>query len=1032
MATGNTSKTRTPAVAGARPAEVERVVTQGADPTTPIRADATVERAQHPAVNAGQTTSSSSFRMAASISVVDASPNLDTQQTIISKDLPIAAPRSQAHLPPAEMGKVLLGTQLGHYHLQEFVGGGGMGAVFRALDTMLDRTVAVKVLSKVQSNDEETLRRFKNEAQSSARLDHDNIGRVHYVGEDQGWHYIVFEFIEGINLRDLVEQQGPLSLEKMVSFTLQISDALAHAANRDVVHRDIKPSNVLITPDSRAKLVDMGLARLHQVEHSANDLTASGVTLGTFDYISPEQARDPRNADVRSDIYSLGCTVYFMLTGRPPFPEGTVLQKLLQHQSDEPPDVRSLRPELPEEISRIQRRMLAKAPQQRYQHPEDLMAELMAVANKYNLSPPPINVALVRKAIVAQPQILTKQLAWLVPLAALLFAVCGLAIAGRFQRDDSAPPPIHHLATTASTSKTPASDPARDRKSRDPRDRGAAVNADSKKTTSVREGSSSLPAPPIASDGVGKKAPSPPIPANRGGSASSDTESSAGGTNDKSPASSEKSLAGERNLDSASAEKSSGKSFMPLPAAGIGELAMRHSSNLLPLLQNRLSVLLTGKGGDSGAETMLRIPWAAAGRGPNEATSANVAPAGNTNGDSSLAGPSIERRGLLIVSREHQSPNEYASIADACRAAKSGDVIEIRRTGLLEERPLNPTVARLTIRAGEGYSPNVSFQPTEGDLAQSRSMIALAGNQLTLIGLELQFDVPRKIVMDSWSLAEVRTGESLRMDNCTVTVRNASDNGGAYHPDVAIFNVRGTPGAGLIPMKDPPPARPAAQLQLKNCILRGEATVVRVSDAQPWQLTWENGLLATTERFVTASGGPSQPKPQGLGQLTLKHVTALVPGGFCQVAASQDAPAQLPLEFNVSDSILICKSGLPLIDQSGMDDPEDLRKKVTWNGERNFYEGFGSLWRIVGPMGTDASIEMTLSDWQTFWGPREIQPSVDQVAWKKFPASDRAPHLHTAADYGLMRGANPAHNSAGDGRDAGFQAEQLPGLDQRE
>src|SRR5213076_1981479 len=110
-----------------------------------------------------------------------------------------------------------------------------------------------------------------------------------------------------------------LELAPAVSYTLQIADALAHASRRDVVHRDIKPSNVLITPDGCAKLVDMGLARLHQVEPTS-DLTASGVTLGAFDYISPEQARDPRSADSRSDIYSLGCTLYFMLAGRPPFP----------------------------------------------------------------------------------------------------------------------------------------------------------------------------------------------------------------------------------------------------------------------------------------------------------------------------------------------------------------------------------------------------------------------------------------------------------------------------------------------------------------------------------------------------------------------------------------------------------------------------------------------------------------------------------------------------------------------------------------
>ena len=244
-------------------------------------------------------------------------------------------------------GRILPGDRLGHFELVQYVGGGGMGRVFRAIDTRLARTVALKILSPEQAADRETVLRFQNEAQSAARLDHDNIARVYYVGEDRGLHYIVFEFVEGVNVRDLVETKGPLPLAEAVSYTLQVADALAHAAGRNVVHRDIKPSNLLITPDGQVKLIDMGLARLRETDAAGADLTASGVTLGTFDYISPEQARDPRNADVRSDIYSLGCTFFFMLTGRPPFLGGTMLQKLLQHQGDQPPDVRQFRPELP-------------------------------------------------------------------------------------------------------------------------------------------------------------------------------------------------------------------------------------------------------------------------------------------------------------------------------------------------------------------------------------------------------------------------------------------------------------------------------------------------------------------------------------------------------------------------------------------------------------------------------------------------------------------------------------------------------------
>ena len=295
-----------------------------------------------------------------------------------------------------------------------------MGAVFRATDTMLNRTVAVKVLPRDQGQDEETVKRFRNEAQSAARLDHENIARVYFVGEDGGWYFIVFEFIEGQNLRDLVADQGALSLEQSLNITLQLAAALDHAARREVVHRDIKPSNVLLTDNGRAKLVDMGLARLQPMRTGQDDLTASGVTLGTFDYISPEQARDPRTADVRSDIYSLGCTLFFMLTGRPPFARGTVLQKLLSHSAEPPPDPRSLRPDLPDDILPVLNKMLAKSPADRYGSPGELMGELLLLAERLGL---PTTIRAEPVWIPAgrqRPHGLVRHLPWLVPISLMV------------------------------------------------------------------------------------------------------------------------------------------------------------------------------------------------------------------------------------------------------------------------------------------------------------------------------------------------------------------------------------------------------------------------------------------------------------------------------------------------------------------------------------------------------------------------------------------------------------------------------------
>ncbi|HEV3418027.1 MAG TPA: hypothetical protein VG056_14470, partial [Pirellulales bacterium] len=325
-------------------------------------------------------------------------------------------------------------------------------------------------------------------------------------------------------------------------------------------------------------------------------------------------------------------------------------------------------------------------------------------------------------------------------------------------------------------------------------------------------------------------------------------------------------------------------------------------------------------------------------------------------------------------------------------------------------------------------SPAVNFLPRETDLAQSHSMISLGGSQLSLINLQLELDVPREVVSESWTLGEIRPGESIRLDGCTLTIRNASDSGAAYHPDVAFFEIRAVPGQGVMALRDPTMARPAALLQLKNCIVRGEALFLRANELQPAQIAWENGLLATSERFLAATGGPSDPKPQGQLQIDLRHITAFVHGGFTLLTATPDAPLELPLEINANDCIFVGRSAAPLIEQAGVDEPEDLRKHVTWNGDRNFYDGFGTFWRIGGPGGAETAVEMTFSDWQGFWGPREIQPSADQVAWQKLPAADRAADLDLPADYALRGGENPAHNAASDGHDAGLQADQLPAI----
>lgn len=305
---------------------------------------------------------------------VNAPPTDDTP-TIISRHGP-ATPATATE--PADNG--IRGRRLAHFELIEPIGVGGMAAVLRARDSQLDRFVALKILPPEMAADAENVRRFHQEARSAARLDHENVARVFFCGEDQRLHFIAFEFVEGENLRTILERRGRLPVAEALNYVLQVAAGLAHAAARGVVHRDVKPSNIIITPSGRAKLVDMGLARTMEPTGGNPELTQSGVTLGTFDYISPEQALEPRDADVRSDIYSLGCTFYHLLTGRTPTPEGTAAKKLHCHQHVNPVDPRHYVPDLPLDVVQILDRMMAKKPADRFQTPEELVQRLLRAA----------------------------------------------------------------------------------------------------------------------------------------------------------------------------------------------------------------------------------------------------------------------------------------------------------------------------------------------------------------------------------------------------------------------------------------------------------------------------------------------------------------------------------------------------------------------------------------------------------------------------------------------------------------------------
>jgi eukaryotic-like serine/threonine-protein kinase len=889
------------------------------------------------------------------------------QQTIITNRQPIPSPSVSDSTNRILEGHVMPGDRLGHFELVEFVGGGGMGRVFRAIDTQLGRTVALKVLPPEQATDADSLQRFQNEAQSSARLDHDNIARAYYVGEDRGLHYIVFEFIEGVNVRLLVEQKGPLPLAEAVSYTLQVAEALAHADARAVVHRDIKPSNVLITPEGRVKLIDMGLARLRLADPAAADLTASGVTLGTFDYISPEQARDPRNADIRSDIYSLGCTLFFMLSGQPPFPQGTVLQKLLQHQGDQPPDIQQFRPELPPESSRVLRKMMAKDPRHRYAGPAELVADLLLLADQIGLRPmsPASRIWLVPQE--PSVSLLHRHLPWIAPVAALFCIVMLLDRYWSFsaRRDDQLPPSADVVEP-------------------------------------------SLPPPPASR--VAKK-PAPPA-------ALREVQADAGRTIEPR----ESKVRSQRRTD---AGKPANKQPGTLSAAYTDDVGLSSPN------KDGDSRIDRGVTGRSAAATRGELSADAAKSSSDRASSADLT-ASSTGGTSRPAASVGEPSGsaqaarhpaVLIVSAAPKGDNQFSTLAAACAAAHNGDIVELRFNGPREELPVKISNLRLTIRAGEGHEPVVVFRPTDVDpVKYPHAMFTLAGGQLTISGVAAELHVPRDVPADNWSLLETLGGEMVRLEHCSLTVLNASDQGSRYHQDAAFFRVRAAANADVAGVA--PAATPLATLELTDCIARGEADFLRVEDLQPVHLMWDNGLLIA-ERLLVASGGQTAPKLDEVLRIELRRVTASVRGGLCRLTSTFSNPHQLPVQFVSTNNILMSSPGVPLVEQEGAGGLESFRQRLLWNGDRNFYQDVDVFWTVRGLDLELPPDEMDFDAWRAYWGPsRENQPSTERLLWRKVSEGDRPLHVQGPADYTL---ADPTFGDSSAGA-PGCGVDRLPPL----
>jgi serine/threonine-protein kinase len=871
------------------------------------------------------------------------------------------------------------GCRLGQFRIEERIGRGGMGAVFRAVDEKLDRMVALKVLAPTQAHEPAALERFRNEARAAARLDHDNIARVYTVGEDRGLSFIAFEFVHGSNVRDLIDARGPLPAEQAVNYALQVTQALRHTSAAGVVHRDIKPSNIIISPQGRAKLVDLGLARNHDPQAS-HELTVDGTTLGTFDYISPEQAKDPRSVDVRSDIYSLGCTLFHMLTGSPPYPRGTVLQKLLDHQGKHCPDPARLNADVPLELSAIVRRMMAADPAERYQSAEELLTDLSLIAQAYGLRPTsPDGLIWVAPPPPTVADLWRRNGGWIG--TALLLLVVVFAI---------------------------------DRMQKQPVSPGSSTGSPVPFAQELEQAPASVLPPSLPTDRVPDLLPEalPQPPA---------------------------SVAAVETLAENTARRAEDALALGTPTAPATTPAPAPTTSPTPGISGTTASApaLTVRDPE---EVLNGAPPPESG-GPLLAATSPVAPSSPDTGNAVVLEPPsaaeihpflmAEPFAVLVSGVEQQT---YRTLEAACADAPDNAVIEVRFDGRLRElqRPLRVVRKRLRIRPASGVRPTLAFAPLDdGRRSEIARMILVDRGSVEFYDLDLELVIDPEQAVDQWTLLSLSGAEQVALRGVAITVRNSTQK------PCAVVELMEPPGAALAElMPDSMSRGPELRFTAEDCVFRSDGDLFWVDNVEPGSLTFRNSALAVDRAGLRIHGSDLLDVSAVMSderrlRVTLEHVTARAGQGLARMLVETDASVP-GLEFEVSDSVLVSPLGDPLIEMSGELELYEFQSLLSWLDMATFLDVSYPLWRIVARGRTK---DYSHAEWDDLWKRAESSSPLDQGLLNA--AEGTASSQLSIADLRLRDAEgplNPALAGASDGTDAGvdWTVPRLPTLRPRE
>lgn len=877
------------------------------------------------------------------------------------------------HGDEADSFPSVTGMELGHFVVEERIGRGGMGAVFRAIDKRLDRVVALKVLSPELSSDPEAVQRFQNEARAAARLDHDNIARVHYIGEERGMHFIAFEFVTGTNVREFILQKGKLTPESAVNYTLQIVEALRHTAAANVVHRDIKPSNIIVSPTGRAKLVDLGLAR-HDQSH---ELTVAGTALGTFDYISPEQAIDARNVDVRSDIYSLGCTIYHMLTGEPPYPSGTMFQKVINHHNPVPPEARLKNPRVSVQLSRVIQKMMASNPDERYASPETLKHDLQQIADSMGLAPTnPEAVVWETPLFQGANPYWDGTRTWMAVAIVLLILV--FLVDRNLQTPSAA---VDQLTVDE------------------------LIEVLNRKLSPAQEG-----LPPVG-DGV--------APSSQATDEAALTESSpiTSPSSPTSPTGSERPVATQVEPAPTLSQLESTNSFGTFGAGFSGDL-LPANGEIWDLLRQPVASSTSDNGSVAMSATTetaspIDVP-AREGAGSPAVTPDATSPA--------------DDRVFFVLQPRTGDPVRVATLAEAFALAADNSAIEVDSpTGLvIQKQAIQYSGKRVILRAAGDSHPTIRFDLSEElmlrPLATSAAIFDIGhGGALDLYNVDLELVVDSQTPVDEWAIVRIAPSVDVFAQWSSFTLNNPENRSAsfAYIPKSKPSDI-----SNLMPERMS--GRPSTVV-LRDSICRGQMDGVKQQDLHPLDVRFEQTAFAISGAVHRLDGSAAMDTnmvtdPEPTTSLVLNHVTAIVGEGLLAAMTGEHGTFETVL-VEIRESVFRIEGDAPaVISVSGNAGSDQLLDRVQFQSlsERSFVQTSGPLLTVESTADFDFEPRVVKQ--------RELETLLVRVVDQKLlnPAVTLVPsswHLIQPDDFNLYQPiegtANPALKAASDGRNAG-------------